>query len=671
MSPPRTSARTVAALVAALLVTQVVAVPAVAAGSGADPVSGSVAGRTTDLAAPTPPPTVHASRPSVSATTSTARPVAATDRRLRGGRLGRDGAGVPTVARQTADAPVVAERYTFVRGTESGTVDLRIRYDVPPSVTAFRLRLPGLAGPSLSVVDRAGFSRRDETTFEWARSGSGSKSESNAGSSPRIDLRLAVGTDSFAPGSRGVERDGWTFATAPEVGIGVTYTGDRPRVVSTTTVEGTGYATDRMAFMGPHDVVETTVGDESVTFVVGNGTAAVNVTGARRFLDRARGRFDFGVRRDRLVVFVLPYDRRRRSTGTSVTGEAFGDAFWVTAGATRVADPRNAFAHEYVHSRLTDVGNGSAAWLTEATAEYYGYLTTLNVGGTSYDAFRRATTAERFAPNRTAVTLSEPGTWRGTLGDYEKGAHVLAALDAEIRARTGGERTLYDVFVANRTFDDHAAFRAAVVATADDESLGPWLDRYVTTDALPPVPDDPTRYVHGPDLDPDGDGLASERELDLAPRTNPFVPDTDGDGLSDGREVALGTDPTAVDTDGDTLADAHELDAGTDPTLADTDGDGTNDALDAYPTDPSAETTPSTETAGSTAHTVSGGTATAPPTSPATSTGSARANAGDHGEEGYVEAVRSRVETPGFGVAALVAAAALGGMLFRRQNRGS
>ena len=565
----------------------------------------------------------------------------------------------PTLADQhTPDGPVVDERYTFERDERPGVVRLRLRYDVPASVTAFELRLPGLGGSTVSLVDSEGF-ERDGTTLRWT----------GATPTSTLDLRLAVTTDHVEVGGRGVERDGWAFATAPDVGVSLTYTGARPRFVSTTTVAGTGYATDRMALLGTHDRTEVRVEGERVTFVVGNATDAVDLSDARAFLERAPGRFDFGVRRDRLVVFVLPPDATAGAGETRVTGEAYGDAFWVTAAATRVERPANAFAHEYVHSRLTGVGNGSAAWLTEATAEYYGYLSTLNTGGGSFEEFYAATTAPEYASNRTAVTLSQPRTWRGTLGDYEKGAHVLAALDAEIRARTDGERTLYDVFVATRNFDDYGAFRAQVVETADDESLGPWLDRYVTTDALPPVPDDPARYVLGPDLDPDDDGLTSERELAATPVTNPFAADTDGDGLDDGREREVGSDPTSADTDDDGVPDGRELATGTDPTSADTDGDGATDAVDPAPTDPSVRVTE--QTAGE--ETVQAArTATPGATGAATATSvDVTATGTPTGENGPVE----RVETPGFGVVqalvAAVAGATLVGMLCRRQNRGS
>jgi hypothetical protein len=565
-----------------------------------------------------------------SATTGAAAPTAAAT-------TGFDTTAPPTDAASDSAShrSTIEATFTFARTDDPGSIALELRYDLPPGVTAFRLALPGLARQPLSVARSEGFERVDGTTFAWT----------GLPSTPTLELRLAATDDELTPTRRALVRDGWAFATVPHTAWDVTYTGSRPRLTSTTDVSGAGYGADRMAFMGEYDLAEGTTGDEDVTFVLGNGTATANVSDARQYLERARGRFDFGVERDRLVVFVLPYEGKTPTTGErSVTGEAFGDAVWVTADATGVDGPSNAFAHEYVHSRLGTVGNGSAAWLTEATAEYYGSLSTLNVGGSSYAAFLDATRAPRFGPDRTAVVLAEPETWRGTLADYEKGAHVLAALDAEIRGRTNGERTLYDVFRSERSFDGYPAFRAAVVETSGDESLGEWLDRYVRTTALPPLPDDPATAVQGADLDPDGDGLTSGTEVDRSPSTHPFVADTDSDGLPDGVEVERGTNPAHVDTD----------------------GDGVNDASDPEPLDASVSGTPTNDT------TAKGAAASSADAAESARSVDERRTTGTTGNGAVAtDGAETAVETSGFGVGVAVATLTLWGMLCRREKRQS
>jgi hypothetical protein len=88
----------------------------------------------------------------------------------------------------------------------------------------------------------------------------------------------------------------------------------------------------------------------------------------------------------------------------------------------------------------------------------------------------------------------------------------------------------------------------------------------------------------GPDGDPDGDGLATWRELELG--SDPMNPDTNGDGVRDGAAVAAGLSATNPDMDGDGVSNALELSRGTDPFRADTDGDGVGDATDCFPLDP-------------------------------------------------------------------------------------
>jgi PGF-CTERM protein len=247
-------------------------------------------------------------------------------------------------------------------------------------------------------------------------------------------------------------------------------------------------------------------------------------------------------------VFVLPLTAAETE---NIEAATIDSAFWIGASGIEFDDTGAVFAHEYVHTRLDTIGRGDATWVTEASAEYYGRLFALNDGVGTYDAFLDGLRASQYAPDRRVVVLTDAETWRGTQAHYDKGAHVLAALDAEIRRRTDGEHTLRDVFTGRtESFENYRAFRAAVIEVTGDESLGAWLDRYATTDALPPLPEDPRYYVAEPSLDPDGDGMTSGAELDAD--RHPFVEGAATDRLDERRTATATGTPTPTDaTDGD------------------------------------------------------------------------------------------------------------------------
>ncbi len=99
--------------------------------------------------------------------------------------------------------------------------------------------------------------------------------------------------------------------------------------------------------------------------------------------------------------------------------------------------------------------------------------------------------------------------------------------------------------------------------------------------------DEALSTMYHPIYDDDNDGI--ENDEDNCPNVaNASQTDSDGDGSGDACDN---------DDDNDQLTDDQEEDLGTDPTDSDTDDDGTNDADDAYPTDPEQQTivVPATE----------------------------------------------------------------------------
>jgi len=84
--------------------------------------------------------------------------------------------------------------------------------------------------------------------------------------------------------------------------------------------------------------------------------------------------------------------------------------------------------------------------------------------------------------------------------------------------------------------------------------------------------------------DSDGDGFSDWQEILLG--TDPNKADTNNNGIDDRTEYYSGRDPLVLDCDGDGVSNEDEVAAGTDPFSTDSDNDGVDDALDAFPLDP-------------------------------------------------------------------------------------
>ncbi|MFD1634362.1 hypothetical protein ACOZ4L_01375 [Haloplanus ruber] len=444
-------------------------------------------------------------------------------------------------------ATTLGERIVASRNDDPGSVTLTFAYRIPDAVSGLRVAVPVLSLSGITVEGTDGFEREGETRFRW-------DTETER---PSVSLRLAVG-DTLGDGVRGVERDGWALVSQPNTRMQVRADTQPVRTTTFGVADSEpGYASSHLAYLGEHERRNVTAADENATFVLGATDA--NATRATTFLRTANEHFDFGVRHDRITVFVLPVTDESTANVDAATVDT---AFWVGESGLRLDETGAVFSHEYVHTRLGTVGTRDATWLNEGSAEYYGHLFALNDGVGTYESFRADLQADAYAPDNRSVVLSDPQTWTGTTAHYDKGAHVLAALDAEIRRRTNEDRTLRDVFSGrSEPFADYQAFRGAVIEVADDESLGPWLDRYVTTDALPPLPDNPRYYVAAPELDPDSDGTASGAEVDRG--QHPFVAGAGPDGI-----VATETDPTtasttAAETEGENTGTESEEETGT------------------------------------------------------------------------------------------------------------
>jgi hypothetical protein len=128
-------------------------------------------------------------------------------------------------------------------------------------------------------------------------------------------------------------------------------------------------------------------------------------------------------------------------------------------------------------------------WFREASAEYLSY----RVMEEQYGEVTESDVRERLDayPTHEDVILGNQTTWAGSGAEYHVGARLLAAIDAEIRADTGGEHTLVDVFRTMNRQDGPitvAEFvRLVEQRTGEDES---WIEESIAdsrqVEGLPP-----------------------------------------------------------------------------------------------------------------------------------------------------------------------------------------
>ncbi|WP_267642506.1 hypothetical protein [Haloarchaeobius amylolyticus] len=568
----------------------------------------------------------------------------------------------PSAAASLDDSTAVERTLTVhLTPDDPGNVELTAEFQVAANVTGLDVALPETA----VVVDRDGFERSGGA---WAYTWDGETA------APSIRIEIDANQQLF---NRYNFYDEGSWALVPTrfparfftTGAETYHSWEDDTLPTTYRAAGEGVVGDRMAFLGPHEARTYTSEGRTMTLVIPEATGVVDADDVFGTLTYAMDELEVHHGDRDIRVFAAPDPIRLGGL------QAGNTDMWVHHSSA-VNDPDNVWVHEYIHTRQRFTTTHKMDWFFEGSADYTTALLTYQEGRISFEEFYTHVSTDRDAASR----LSAQSKWTSEYAEYTKGRRVLAALDAEIRQATNGNNTLEDVFYLLNVRDEEvtvANFQQAVVDVSGDESLRGWVERYVTTDAVPDVPENRSLFAEpeGP-LDSDGDGITDAEENRLG--LNRLNPDTDGDGIDDQRERELGTDPAKKDTDGDGLDDGTEIEfAGTDPTEADTDGDGLDDGTERYdtntdPTDPdtdgdgvpdgedAAPTDASiqTATATETAEPGDGETTTPTPTAPATTE---TTTATDGGSESAI---------PGFGVAGMVAALVLLGtstLLARRE----
>jgi len=390
-------------------------------------------------------------------------------------------------AADPASTPGVSLAVSRVSGDE---IEITATYDVPAAVESLRVVAAGV-----DVRDAEGFERCGSNRWCW-----------DGSADPTLEMSHDLTT--YAGTYTGIVNDSVVFVPAPQV-YTIWRTSENRRTAPLfakaeyTSYEVSGGKTvvgNATLFHGTHTEYErTTAHGTTIRVIVPEGVRLGpsrerlfdSLAGASRALDVG------GANRE---VIVVPLADTPQSTEFGLAGAAVGNAFWARAGGS-LTSTHNVWLHEYVHTRQRFADRGrEMEWFVEASAEYYAARLSYELGLVSDIEYEWEMKSRRVSASDS--TLADPATWEGPTVPYRKGALTLAALDARIKERTDGERSLEDVFRrlnrADRTLT-YELFTETVVSVSGDPGMEGWLDRYVKGPATPQYePRDPQNRLPNP-----------------------------------------------------------------------------------------------------------------------------------------------------------------------------
>lgn len=409
-------------------------------------------------------------------------------------------AGASAVTPRRADAPPTQLR-TGVGGAASepgmhvryvlspvesgdGRVRVRAQFRLSESVSRVAVAVPdGATVESVHGFDTAS----GAYDYRWDREDDAS-------------ITYVVDATRFANGGlESIATERWSFLYEEAVDLARLdwwYYGDQPASSRTLALaDGVeGWAGDDLAVVGPVTLTERSRDGHTYRVVrperAGDARPTDEVVG---LLAAADDSFPVGEPGESTTVVLPPAGIR--SGGLATVRRGPHRELWAH-GSTEV------FAHELAHVRqsftLADGDDGpSMRWLLEGMAEYEAALVELRAGRLPAERFRERVTTDAHAD----AVLADRTTWDSAEVPYAKGLRVVAALDAEIRLATDGERSIVDVWRLLNAHDGTVSYAdfAAMVERVAGEDMTDWLDRYVRGDAAPPVPDQPPGLSATPD----------------------------------------------------------------------------------------------------------------------------------------------------------------------------
>jgi len=436
--------------------------------------------------------------------------------------------------------PAVVQTVTYRQApNESGTIHATHRYRVRGNVSTIIV----YDYDDATVVNSRGFDRRESGRWAW----------DGETAAPTLQWETSVNrTSRHFEGLRWVDVGNWTLAN-PRTDFVVrdadheewVYSWqDTPRIDQRSRVaaDADGFAGPAVVYLGPFETTVRNATDQRFRLIrPESARLREHPDRIMTTLASAAQQLRVGARDETVNVFVGPDPLRYG--GTTASGIDGVQDVWVSARAD-AGSPPSTWIHEYVHTRQSFVLGDEMTWFREASASYYAAVCAIRTPVTERTAYRQFLETLRQDHGANA-TLSDRSSWSNTYVPYAKGTRVLAALDARIRTRTNGTRTLQTVFRRLNEHDGVVTYDvfATVVGNVTGESQRAWLDDHVRDGREVSPPESPFKYVSpGGQLDADGDGLSANTERRAG--THPFVADTDADGVSDGTELRLGTNPS-------------------------------------------------------------------------------------------------------------------------------
>ena len=366
--------------------------------------------------------------------------------------------------------PATAERvdveHTVGTTDEAGTVDVTTQVFVPSGTASLRVTIPR----ETDVYGTRGFTRVDARTYEWTRS----TDEPSLSYTMEGNVTVDRGN-----GDRHLfaVTDAWAIVRSPTVDVR-TASGD-VEADEQYSVDGQGAAGPKITYLGAHT---TRVRDAEQRFrlvVPEAGDMATTPAAALDSLDQASRRIEFGRRDDEVFIVVAP-----TTVEWAATGLQRGDADMWIRDVQRVETVRNAWIHEYVHTRQDYEPTAETRWTVEAMAEYYAALVPFEAGRISYVEFR-SKLEDGQGDTYDEVVLAEPSTWSSNEGDYVKGALVWGALDRRLHAEA--DASMGDVVTAVGDREVSQADFLDAVQAAGDAGVRSDAREYTETTATPPL----------------------------------------------------------------------------------------------------------------------------------------------------------------------------------------